>query len=252
MKGLCCAELGASGMLTKQSTAYILGLKLPTLSIFVTHGHVPEGHLHTMQREHWAQAILFLPPPSPLPLGPFTVHTSAYSKHMVWCSFIKYRNWKWEYIWYLSFWDWLDSVTMIISSYIHFPENHLTSFSEAENIPLAYIFHTFFIHSCSTSVTWLGGLWADTGVVWLDHTGGLFLGFHIDFHSCSTTLHSHQHKAFLLLTSSPAFVIICLLKIYYFYFPSVPSLRNPFRFFFFFDTFKPPFFSQCPTVLLRI
>lgn len=88
---------------------------------------------------------------------------------------------------------------------------------------------------CCTSVTWLRGVWAETGVIWVSHMVDLFLGFWGAF-------------TLILIVARLPYIPICVyprqnlllfvfLKLIYFYFPPVPiflGIQSGFL-----NTFKP-------------
>jgi hypothetical protein len=109
---------------------------------------------------------------------------------------------KWEKTWHFSLWDWLISLHIMISSYIHFSADDIISFFlTAKWNSIVYI-HIFFIHSSpDEQLGWFYNLAVENNVVinnsikhlysnltlillgihleveWLEHTGVLFLIF---------------------------------------------------------------------------
>lgn len=87
-----------------------------------------------------------------------------------------------EYIQYLSYWDWLNSLNVIISSCIHFPVNGMSSFLfMAGKFSIEYKSHVFFLHSLLLD-TYVGSTLrcyeCATGNMDVQVPRLLFVGFH--------------------------------------------------------------------------
>lgn len=88
---------------------------------------------------------------------------------------------------------------------------------------------------CCTSVTWLGGVWAETGVIWVSHMVDLFLGFWGAF----TLILIVARLPYIPVCAYPRqhLLLFVFLKLIYFYFPPVPiflGIQSGFL-----NTFKP-------------